>query len=60
MAGAASAAVALAFFALNPNLLYMQTTAMTEPLFVCEMVWASVWLVEWRAAMDGRSKLQAA
>ena len=27
------AALALAFFALNPNLLYLQTTAMTEPLF---------------------------
>ena len=40
MADSAVAAVALAFFALNPNLLYMQTTAMTEPLFVCEMVWA--------------------
>lgn len=45
-------AIALAFFAFNPNLLYMQTTAMTEPLFVCEMVWASVWLVEWRALLD--------
>ncbi len=41
-------AVALAFFASNPNLLYMQTTAMTEPLFLCEMIWTSVWLVEWR------------
>ncbi len=47
-----TAAIALAFFALNPNLLYMQTTAMTEPLFVCEMVWVSVWLVEWRACVD--------
>jgi hypothetical protein len=46
------AALALAFLALNPNLLYMQTTAMTEPLFVCEMVWASVWLVEWRTGLD--------
>jgi hypothetical protein len=46
------AAIALAFFALNPNLLYLQTTAMTEPLFVCEMVWAAVWLVEWRASLD--------
>ena len=45
-------AVALAFFASNPNLLYMQTTAMTEPLFVCEMVWVSVWLVEWRTCID--------
>ncbi len=47
-----TAAVALAFFALNPNLLYMQTTAMTEPLFLCEMIWASVWLVEWRQANE--------
>ena len=45
-------ALALAFFALNPNLLYLQTTAMTEPLFVCEMVWIAVWLVEWRASLD--------
>jgi len=50
--GPREGAVALAFFALNPNLLYMQTTAMTEPLFVCEMIWASVWLVEWRTALD--------
>jgi hypothetical protein len=47
-----AAALGLAFFALNPNLLYMQTTAMTEPLFVCEMVWASVWMVEWPANLD--------
>jgi hypothetical protein len=47
-----AAAVALAFFALNPNLLYLQTTAMTEPLFVCEMIWVAVWLVEWRATLD--------
>jgi 4-amino-4-deoxy-L-arabinose transferase-like glycosyltransferase len=48
----AAAALALAFFALNPNLLYLQTTAMTEPLFVCEMIWIAVWLVEWRTALD--------
>jgi hypothetical protein len=46
------AAIALAFFTLNPNLLYMQTTAMTEPLYICEMIWAVLWLVEWRAALD--------
>jgi hypothetical protein len=50
--GTAAAALALAFFALNPNLLYLQTTAMTEPLFVCEMIWIAVWLVEWRAYLD--------
>ncbi len=48
----APSALALAFFALNPNLLYLQTTAMTEPLFVCEMVWVAVWLVEWRGSLD--------
>jgi hypothetical protein len=49
----AAAALALAFFALNPNLLYLQTTAMTEPLFVCEMIWIALLLVEWHASLDG-------
>ncbi len=52
----APSALALAFFALNPNLLYLQTTAMTEPLFICEMVWVAVWLVEWRASLDADSE----
>ena len=52
----ATAAVALAFFAANPNLLYLQTTAMTEPLFLCETIWIAVWLVEWRASLDGDSQ----
>jgi hypothetical protein len=51
-----SSALSLAFFALNPNLLYLQTTAMTEPLFVCEMVWVAFWLVEWRASLDADSR----
>jgi hypothetical protein len=48
----AASALALVFFAANPNLLYLQTTAMTEPLFVCEMIWIVVWLVEWRTQLD--------
>ncbi len=48
----APSGLALAFFALNPNLLYMQTTAMTEPLFLCEVIWIVVWLVEWRLCVD--------
>ncbi|WP_420237262.1 hypothetical protein ACOBR2_16835 [Telmatobacter bradus] len=48
----AASALALGFFALNPNLLYMGTTAMTEPLFLCEMVWIALWLVEWREYLD--------
>jgi hypothetical protein len=51
----APAALALVFFALNPNLLYLQTTAMTEPIFLCEFIWIVVWLVEWRAAIDGET-----
>ncbi len=50
--GPAPAVLALIFFALNPNLLYLQTTAMTEPLFLCEFIWIVAWLVEWRAALD--------
>src|SRR5580658_579972 len=55
----AAAALALAFFALNPNLLYLQTTAMTEPLFLCEMIWIVAWLVEWRDALDEDEKRAA-
>jgi hypothetical protein len=50
----AAAALALAFFASNPNLLYLQTTAMTEPLFLCELIWTVVWLVEWRLESNTR------
>ncbi|MGH9606687.1 MAG: hypothetical protein ACRD3N_13435 [Terracidiphilus sp.] len=49
----APAALALAFFALNPNLIYLQTTAMTEPLFLCETIWIVVWLVEWYDSLAG-------
>jgi hypothetical protein len=51
-----AAALALAFLAINPNLLYLQTTAMTEPLFVCEMIWIAVWLVEWRSNIDENAR----
>ena len=47
----------LAFFALNLNLLYLQTTAMSEPLFLAEMIWTACWLVEWREALDRDLKL---
>ncbi len=33
------AVVATMFYGLNPNLLYLATTAMTEPLFLAEMIW---------------------
>ena len=48
----AAALLALAIFAANPNLLYLQTTAMTEPLFLCELIWAVLLLVDWYRTLD--------
>ena len=36
------ALLATAFYALNPNLLYLSTTAMTEPLFLALMIWIAL------------------
>jgi hypothetical protein len=47
-----NALVAVALFGLNPGLLYMQTTAMNEPLFLAEMIWAAVLIVEFGRALD--------
>jgi hypothetical protein len=55
----AAAALVLAFFAVNPNLLYLQTTAMTEPLFLCELIWSVVWLVDWRDSLDVKPELSS-
>lgn len=40
------ACVATAIYALNPNLLYMQTTAMNEPIFLAFFVWSVVYFDE--------------
>jgi hypothetical protein len=40
------ALVATVFYALNPNLLYLSTTAMTEPLFLALLVWITVLTME--------------
>jgi hypothetical protein len=45
------ALVATAFYALNPNLLFLATTAMTETLFLALLVWTVVAVVEGVAAM---------
>jgi hypothetical protein len=50
---------ALAFiaFALNPGLLYMSVTAMTEPLFLALMIWSVVHLTAFESAVrrgDGK------
>jgi hypothetical protein len=40
------ALVATAFYGLNPNLLYLSTTAMTEPLFLALLVWMTLLTME--------------
>ena len=50
-----SAIIAAATFALNPNLLYMQATAMTEPLYLALFVWAVVYFCEFWWAICGES-----
>jgi 4-amino-4-deoxy-L-arabinose transferase-like glycosyltransferase len=42
--------VAAAIYALNPNLLYMQTTAMNEPIFLAFFIWTLVYLDEFLRA----------
>ena len=42
---------ATAFYALNPNLLYLSTTAMTEPLFLALLVWLTLLTAECIAAI---------
>lgn len=41
-----SAWVAAAAYGANPNLIYLQSTAMTEPLYLAFFIWAVVFLVE--------------
>ena len=53
------AMVATAFYGLNPNLLYLATTAMTEPLFLALLVWMTLLTMECveaiRADASGRA-----
>jgi hypothetical protein len=48
----AAAYLATAIYALNPNLLYMQTTAMNEPLYLAFFIWAIVYFDEWLRALS--------
>jgi hypothetical protein len=47
-----AALVVVAFYGLNPGLLYMATTAMTEPLFLAEMIWAVVLIVLFERTLE--------
>jgi hypothetical protein len=48
--GQVAAYLATAIYALNPNLLYMQTTAMNEPIFLAFFIWSIVYLDEFLRA----------
>ncbi len=48
------ALVAAAFYGLNPNLLYLSTTAMTEPLFLAIVIWATLMTMECVAAVSSQ------
>ena len=54
-----AAIVAVMFYALNPGLLYMQTTAMTEPLFLAEMIWSALLIAEHGRALKSGGQRQA-
>lgn len=55
----AMACVAVAFYGLNPGLLYMQTTAMTEPLYLAEVIWGMLLLVVIGRALDRKDSCTA-
>jgi hypothetical protein len=46
-----AAILVVAFYGLNPGLLYMATTAMTEPLFLAEMIWAVLLVIQYERAL---------
>ena len=51
-AGIFAALIAAAVYGLNPNLLYLQSTAMTEPVFLATFIWALVYLDRYVRALD--------
>lgn len=62
-AGQLAAYLAAAIYALNPNLLYLQTTAMNEPIYLAFFIWSLVYLDEFfRAAypLVANSQIQPA
>jgi hypothetical protein len=45
------AMVTMLFFALNPAMIYLSVTAMTEPLFLALVIWGALQLLEFSMAM---------
>jgi hypothetical protein len=65
-ASRAGAALAAAIYGLNPSLLYMQSTAMTESIFLAALIWAVVYFDDFIRALaesgnaDGCPRFRAA
>ena len=53
---AAGAITCSVLLVLNPNLLYLHTTPMTEPLLLATTFLAVLWLVEWLDALEAESR----
>src|SRR4029077_4025805 len=51
--------IALLIFAANPNLLYMQTTAMTESLFLATVIWSIFFFCEYAIEVMERRAAEA-
>jgi hypothetical protein len=49
---------AAAIFALNPNLIYLQTTAMTEPVYLALFIWAAVFFADFLRAAEISADVQ--
>jgi hypothetical protein len=54
------ALIAVMFFGLNPNVLYLATTAMTEPLFVAELIWLALLTMECASAVRSGREFRVA
>ena len=50
---------AAVIYAANPNLIYLQTTAMTEPIYLAFFIWAVVYFNEFVLRMQGSAKALA-
>jgi hypothetical protein len=51
----AGAALAAVIYGLNPSLLYMQSTAMTESIFLAALIWAVVYFDDFLRGLSGES-----
>ncbi|HST10141.1 MAG TPA: hypothetical protein VLL05_07175 [Terriglobales bacterium] len=60
VSASATAGFAAAIYGLNPNLLYLQSTAMTEALYLALFLWAVVYFAEFVRALPAGGGVDAA